>query len=70
MSKSRSCSCSWDEHEVSQVRQEAPAGYGFCALCGGLFELKAGKLPPHGWVGHGVAQCPGTEVSKEGEVSP
>ena len=51
-------------------KQEAPPGYGFCAVCGGLFQLEAGKLPPHGWVGHGQQLCPGTKVVNEGEVSP
>ena len=51
-------------------KKEAPDGYGFCAVCGGLFQLKNGELPPHGWVGKGSTLCPGTEVVKEGEIAP
>jgi len=51
-------------------KQNAPSGYGFCNVCGGLFELDDGELPPHGWVGHGQQLCPGTKVVDEGEVSP
>jgi len=53
------------------MKQQAPEGYGFCAVCGGLFKLRPDhELPPHGWVGHAQQLCPGTEVVQEGEISP
>ena len=53
-------------------KQAAPDGYGFCKVCGGLFELEDGELPPHGWVGKGTLVCPAkpVDIAEEGDVSP
>jgi hypothetical protein len=49
------------------VRIAAPAGYGFCSACGGLFKLDKDKaLPSHSAVGHEHRLCEGGSAVPEG----